>query len=63
MEFLKWVGSILLSIIGISVFIGGGLVLSAIGAVLSTAFFAVLGIIVVAIGIKEWFDHDKHRDD
>lgn len=56
MEFLKWVGSILAALLGLSVMIGGGL-LAAAFTITSGAIIAVVGVVVfIAAGIKEYFE-------
>lgn len=56
MEFLKWVGSVLAALVGISVMIGGGL-LAAAFTITSGAIIAVIGVVmVIAAGIKEYFE-------
>ena len=57
MRFLKWVGSVLVSLIGICVLIGGGIAAAAFGALVS--LFCLVGgaIAVVACGIYEHFTH------
>lgn len=62
MEFLKWVGSILAALLGLSVMIGGGIVTAAF-TITTGAVLAVIGVVVfLAAGIKEYFEgRFRHR--
>lgn len=56
MEILKWIGSGLLAILGVSVIIAGVVVVSLFGTVLWIAGAVILVVVVLAAAIKEAFD-------
>lgn len=63
MEFLKWVGSILLSIIGVSVIFGGVIFITLFGTVIWFFSLIAFGVIFLAYGIKDYFEYRaNHRD-
>lgn len=63
MEFLKWIGSTLLAIAGISVGIGVLVLFFLMSAVIWPLTLILGAIVLLAFGIKEHWDTKKtHRD-
>lgn len=63
MEFLKWIGSSLLAILGISVGIGVLVLFFLMSAIIWPLTLILGAIVLLAAGIKEHWDTKKtHRD-
>jgi hypothetical protein len=56
---VKWIGYITLSIIVVSIFVGGGLAIAAVVAALSGIILLCVVVMFVATLIKSWFGSRK----
>lgn len=62
MEFLKWIGSVLLSIAGLCVILGGVAFALTFGALIASGIAIFFFVGLLAAGIKEYLDdRAKHK--
>lgn len=58
MEFLKWTGSLILSVIGISAVIGIITLLAVFGSIIGAAFLGFFVVVFIAMAIREYFEEE-----
>lgn len=61
MEILKWIVSMITAVVGVSLFIVGGFILATFGALISSVLIGLVVVIVIAAGIKEYFDSPETK--